>query len=241
MGTRITGSNDLLQPSQRPVKTFHMHDEYRKSAARYDSLLARPLRSIRRSIADVARRLHAESIIDLCCGTGEQLQMLTGKNLQLTGVDLSPAMLAVARKKRISAIRYLETNAADTGLPSDSFDIAMISFALHEKPASLRKDIFSEACRLTKETGTLIIADYAVVPGTITAGIFGNILIPLIERAAGVDHYHHYRDWMNRAAISGFLQRRQVTETSIISCHLQGCIQVRTAAIHTTEKSSYET
>ena len=222
-------------------KDFHMHDEYEKAAARYDSLLTRPLHSIRSSIAGFAISQQAKSIIDLCCGTGEQLQMLSGSNLQLTGVDLSPAMLAVARKKNKGAIKYLESDASATGLPSHSFDIAMISFALHEKPASLRSAIFCEAKRLVKKTGTLIIAEYSVTPAGILAALCGNILIPIIERSAGADHYRHYRDWMNKAAIGGFLQTSHTGSSILISSHLQGCIQIRSAQAYSTEKSSDET
>lgn len=78
-------------------------DEYHNTAAIYDLLFSRSLRSIRNNICTLISHYKAKDVIDLCCGTGEQLRMLSPKNMLLTGVDLSPAMLTRAREKALQA------------------------------------------------------------------------------------------------------------------------------------------
>ena len=110
-----------------------MKDEYRYTGALYDFLLSRPLRPIRFSIRSFTLENNHKRILDICCGTGEQLRLLEGNNLHLTGVDLSASMLREAKKKS-NEINYLcmdwSQPQIDHGL--NIIDCAIISFGLHE-------------------------------------------------------------------------------------------------------------
>lgn len=46
-----------------------------------------------------ARDPHASSVLDVACGTGEHLRCFAGRFPDVAGVELSPAMCAVARRK----------------------------------------------------------------------------------------------------------------------------------------------
>lgn len=59
------------------------------------------------------------SVLDLACGTGNMSLLLAQRGLQVTGVDGSPTMLAIARKK-----------LADEGLYADFVEADMRSFSL---------------------------------------------------------------------------------------------------------------
>ena len=52
------------------------------------------------------------------------------------------------------------------------------------------------------------------------------MLIPAIERAAGLDHYHNYRGWMTDGGIDGFLERNSPGKLSLIAPHFNGCIKI---------------
>lgn len=201
-------------------------DEYKNIAPRYDFLLSSAMRSLRNTICTYVKHCRARNIIDLCCGTGEQLRMLSQEDILLTGVDLSGAMLNQARSASPDSIHYLETDASHLPLPANEYDIVIISFALHEKPAFLHKKIFQEACRLVTYQGHIIIADYATVPTGIASWVTGKLIIPLIERFAGLDHYHNYRDWMAGGALEGFLQRQNPGKLSLVAPHSSGCSRV---------------
>lgn len=201
-------------------------DEYQKTAAVYDLLFSRALKSVRKNICTFLTYCQAADVIDLCCGTGEQLRMLSESDMHLTGVDFSQAMLNRARNTSPSSIHYLEADAAHVKLAQSSYDAVIISFALHEKNALQHTAIYHEACRLLRPGGHIIIADYVIPPSGFLPFLLGRILIQAIERAAGITHYHNYRDWMKNGALEGFLARRHPGRTTLIAPHCQGCIHL---------------
>lgn len=207
-------------------KIMQGRDEYQYTASIYDFLLSRGLSSIRNNIRTFLKYCGAKNVIDLCCGTGEQLRMLSNDDMLLTGVDLSRAMLARARDTSPSSIHYLETDATNLPLPDDEYDGVIISFALHEKSTFHHEAIFREACRLVKHDGHIIIADYSTPRSGYASFMVGKIFIPIIERAAGLNHYHNYRDWMNQGALEGFLQRKNPGKITFISPHSKECTRI---------------
>lgn len=205
-------------------------DEYHNTAAIYDLLFSRSLRNIRNNICTLISHYRAENVIDLCCGTGEQLRMLSRNDILLTGVDISPSMLARAREKSPESIHYLEADASQLPLPDASHDAVIISLALHEKTTLRNKAIFREACRLLRPDGHIVIADYSRPPSALSPLLLGKLVIPAIERMAGINHYHNYREWMTNGAIEGFLARENPGRTVLISPHFHGCIHLCAAS-----------
>jgi ubiquinone/menaquinone biosynthesis C-methylase UbiE len=201
-------------------------DEYQNTAAIYDFLFSRALREIRLNIRAVLTHCHAQNVIDLCCGTGEQLRMLASDDMLLTGADISQAMLAKARQTSPGAIHYLEADAGNLPFPDNGHDGVIISFGLHEKTALQHEAIFREACRLLSPDGNIIIADYCTPPAGFASQLMGRMLIPAIERVAGLNHYHNYRDWMANGGIDGFLKRQNPGKLSLIAPHFNSCVKL---------------
>lgn len=78
-----------------------------------------------------------DHVLDLACGTGlnfSHLRELVGDDGQVTGADLTPAMLDIARKlihaKGWKNVEVREADAAYLPFPDGSFDKVIISFAL---------------------------------------------------------------------------------------------------------------
>jgi ubiquinone/menaquinone biosynthesis C-methylase UbiE len=201
-------------------------DDYQNTAAIYDFLFSRVLKNIHETIRTCLAYNKAKNVIDLCCGTGQQLRHLTDQNMTLTGVDLSQAMLYQARKKSPEAIHYLETDAGDTQLPTGKYDGVIITFALHEKPESEHLAIFEEACKLLAPNGVILIADYCVPPEELSSQVMSNIAFQSVERLAGINHYHCYKDWMANGAVEGFLDTHNPGKLSLISEHYFGCVKL---------------
>lgn len=105
-------------------------------------------------------------ILDLCTGTGQSIIDIAERNpnAEITAIDLSPEMLEIAgqdiRKRNLSNIKTVLGDATDTKLPDNSFDIITISFVLHELPFDLAAKILSEAHRLLKDDGNLIVTEW---------------------------------------------------------------------------------
>ncbi len=100
----------------------------------------------KRRVARLALNLQpGERVLDLACGTGLNFRHLregVGERGRIVGVDLTPAMLEVARKV-IGAngwmnVEVRETDAAALPFPDASFDKVIMTFALHVIPDRMR-------------------------------------------------------------------------------------------------------
>lgn len=72
----------------------------------------------------------AESVLDLCCGTGNLTELIALNGYQVVGVDRSPAMIEQARKKadaHHSNIHYFVQDASKLQLPY-TFDLVVSLF-----------------------------------------------------------------------------------------------------------------
>src|SRR5947207_3233642 len=65
-------------------------------------------------------------VLEVCCGTGKLCRLLASEGYDMTGVDLSPQMIAEARKSAPD-IRFEAQNAANMEL-NDTFDAAFSFF-----------------------------------------------------------------------------------------------------------------
>jgi SAM-dependent methyltransferase len=77
-------------------------ESYGAFAYAYDQALGqRYFRAVRRLLTDVLDRYPSESMthLDVACGTGLAMPFFTSRGFVSTGVDFSPVMLNVARKR----------------------------------------------------------------------------------------------------------------------------------------------
>lgn len=107
-----------------------------------------------------------EAILDLGCSVGMSsfaLQALYPR-AAITGVDLSPYFLAIARyrsqQRSLSApLTWLHAPAEATGLPDACFDLVSAHLVFHELPQVAAIAILQEARRLLRPGGHLAIMD----------------------------------------------------------------------------------
>jgi ubiquinone/menaquinone biosynthesis C-methylase UbiE len=105
-----------------------------------------------------------DKIADLCSGTGKLTIMIgemMGDSGEVVGIEISPAQLRTAlRKRRPGIVSFLHGDASTTGYPDGYFDKTVISGALHELPQPVRSDVLSEAFRITRPMGRLVVTDH---------------------------------------------------------------------------------
>ncbi len=105
-----------------------------------------------------------ERMLDLACGTGivaRQAAPLIGSEGTLTGVDISPAMLAVARQLEPppgARIEWREGNALALDLPASSFDLVTCEHGLMFFPD--QKAAGREMSRVLVPGGRAVVSTY---------------------------------------------------------------------------------
>lgn len=206
-------------------------DQYLKIAPYYEMVIGRALFDLRRNIRTFINYQNHKKIIDVCCGTGRQLEMLSASDMKLFGVDMSKSMINEANHDL--GIKYKVINATKIDYPRESFDAVILSFALHEKNAEVGDTIAQICWNLVRPGGHLIIADFCHISKTLAGKFWGSCFIPLIEMAAGKEHYQHYTSWMKNGALESLIVDFQ-GKKRIISQHFGKAVTV-----YSVEKNRY--
>ncbi|MCP4722011.1 MAG: class I SAM-dependent methyltransferase [Desulfobacteraceae bacterium] len=180
-----------------------MKTDYDFSAKIYDPVLYLALRPIRIAVLNELLNHQDKKILDLCCGTGNQLKLLSKKGFKnLHCLDISTAMLKVANKGDYP-INIYNKEATKTGFENESFDIVIISFAIHEKNRNTQEKFIKEAHRLITQDGFILVIDYAFdnnTPEFVKKGI------GIIERLAGKEHYQNYKNYIQNNGLAGLMR-----------------------------------
>jgi ubiquinone/menaquinone biosynthesis C-methylase UbiE len=180
-----------------------MEHDYDVVAKIYDPALYLFLRSTRKTVLKELREHKEKSILDLCCGTGNQLKLLSKNGFKdLHGLDLSGSMLDVA-KKSCSTIDVYKEDAVETNFDKSLFDVVMISFAVHEKDRSTQCGMLKEVYRILKKDGLLLIVDFDFDSKTAKIGKMG---IAAIERMAGKEHYANFKNFIKNNGLSSLIK-----------------------------------
>lgn len=217
--------------SKDPI--FRKHDRYKASSyraynsymtERYDTLIWCRLGKIdrydRAVIAELGAQIESLSILDVGCATGRLLSSLAEAGAKrLSGVDLAPRILDVAREKLKSYPVEVELRSADVEdslpWPSESFDVATLTGVLHHlfRP----HDALAEINRVLRPGGRLIIIDPCFFP---PLREIMNIFLRIRP------HDGDYRFYSRRGAIrlldnegwTGIQSRKVASHSFLISC-----------------------
>lgn len=131
--------------------------------APFYNLMTLPLVKVRDQVVDFSGADKNSTILDIATGTGQQAFAFAKRGCDVTGVDLTESMLAIARKNNKGNNVNLERgDATHLRFEDNSFDVTCISFALHDMPLTIREKVLREMVRVTKPNGSIVIVDYAL-------------------------------------------------------------------------------
>ncbi|EFL24713.1 methyltransferase [Streptomyces himastatinicus ATCC 53653] len=150
----MTEPTDLLT-----TRTF-----YDTIADDYAEMFKNPLddmpldRAMLGAFADLVREGEAAGpVADLGCGPGRVTAYLHGLGLDVFGVDLSPGMLAVARREH-PELRFDEGQMTGLGLPDGALGGIVAYYSLIHTPAERLPAVLAEFHRLLAPGGNLLVA-----------------------------------------------------------------------------------
>lgn len=115
-------------------------------------------------LIEVARLQPGERVLDVACGTGVVTRLAAervGAAGSVTGLDVNPGMLAVARSETPAgaSIEWHEASAESMPLPDEAFDVVLCQMGLQFIPDELAA--LREMRRVLKSGGRV----YVTVPG----------------------------------------------------------------------------
>lgn len=157
----------------------------------YDFLLQPFIHHMRQKIVSTAQKYQAQSVVDMCCGTGHQLRYLQRSGIKASGLDLNPMMLQQAHKKNAASCK--EGDARHTDFPNHHFDLSMTTLSLHEMPIANAREIIAEMIRVTRPGGQLMLIDYDF---SNKSSVIMKTALKAIEFFVGGAHYRNFRKYL---------------------------------------------
>lgn len=108
--------------------------------------------------ADRLRPVHETAVVDLACGTGSAALAAAEAGAEVTGVDLTAELVAIAAERPgADAVRWVIADAAHTGLPDGGFGTVVSNMGIiFVEPTSL----VAEVSRLLEPGGVFAFSTW---------------------------------------------------------------------------------
>lgn len=133
----------------------------------YDGLVRVTMRDelLKRRLVEQARLDDARDILDLGCGTGTLTTIIkrAAPNAQVTGVDIDPRVLELARRNVAKAgvdVRLVAASVTDLPLQDHTFDRVLSSLVLHHLDTDEKRAALASALRVLRPGGELHVLDW---------------------------------------------------------------------------------
>jgi SAM-dependent methyltransferase len=97
-----------------------------------------------------------KTVLDLGCGTGENIVPLLERGARVIGMDISPDLIALAQQRLCNAGLEASLSAGDayaTGLPDESVDVIFCMALIHHLDINL---VRNEMWRVLRKGGAII-------------------------------------------------------------------------------------
>ena len=178
-----------------------------ESGSFYSTILDPILAPMRKRVTNEINA--SEKVIDIACGTGAQIFEISGIASVVAGIDLSESMINHAKKtcreKGISNAYFRVCDATNLkDFEPKSFDVAIMSLALHQFDPKLHSVILNEMKRVANR---IIIADYAVPLPENYAGTGSRVA----EFLAGHEHNRNFKQYYKLGGLDKILPANKLS------------------------------
>jgi SAM-dependent methyltransferase len=100
-----------------------------------------------------------QTVLDLGCGSGENLVALATRGAKVLGIDISPHLIRLAQQRLNNANKVASLKVAtayDTGVPDESLDVVFASAVLHHLDLPIVRE---EIRRVLRKNGRFILME----------------------------------------------------------------------------------
>ena len=129
---------------------------YQIYAPIYDRLFGIVMKKARQRSVDLLSLQPGDHLLIPGIGTGLDLAYISA-GVQVTGTDISPAMLSEAKRKSYEGLKLMEMDAQTLQFPDSSFDAVLLNLILSVVPDG--KKCLQEAWRVLRPSGRIAIFD----------------------------------------------------------------------------------
>lgn len=141
--------------------------KYRFLTGWFDALIGATTREgkIRRTVVELARICPKCRVLDVGCGTGTLALLVhsTNPGARVTGVDIDPEILEIARNKardQHAPVKFENAPANVLPFADREFDAVVSSLVFHHLPLAVKKGAFREIHRVLRPGGVFVLADW---------------------------------------------------------------------------------
>ena len=145
-------------------------DPYKKIARFYDRVFEPANSGLRNLGVRMYPPFEGMTVLDVGCGTGIHLERYQKAGCDVYGIDLSPSMLQVARKRLGERAHLFMGDASNMPYSNQTFDLILMTTVLHEMPEKARIAVINESKRILKRDGRILIIDFH--PGPILGNLY---------------------------------------------------------------------
>lgn len=199
--SKVTNNEQVIRDFDRIA---HLPDEHDSGNDRYDSFIVAALPAA------------AVRVLDVGCGTGRLMAKVDAPGRRIVGVDISPGMIARARKRNDASSRceFIAGDFLQLPLPEATFDCVVSAAALHHMPADR---VLVKMGAMLRPGGRLIIQDLRRTAGLVdfAAGVAVLVREALGRLAATGRPWpprHVRRAWADHAANDTYLSIAEAAE-----------------------------
>lgn len=169
--------------------------EFTRAADSYESSNAGIYNLCKKDYPDILEEVKREPFSDLLdagCGTGPMLSLLSDEfpSKHFTGVDLTPKMIDVAKRKQLPNVTFVCGDCEDLPFDTDAFDVIICSQSFHHYPNP--QNFFHSVRRCLRPGGRLILRDM-LIPGRVLHWFCNKVELPLLNRLGYGDVYCYNR------------------------------------------------
>lgn len=169
-----------------PNETDRVRQIFNKQAPKYDRSMARFERLFFSGNREWACSQAEGDVLEIAAGTARNLDQYP-EGVRLTGIELSPEMAELGRKRAEDLGRVIDMRVGDAealDLPDESFDTVVCTYGLCTIPDD--RAAVREAKRVLRPGGRLLLAEHVRSPNLVVRTI-QRLIDPLAHRFGG-DH-----------------------------------------------------
>ncbi len=177
----------------------------------YSNIVDPLLKNVRREVIQVSGAGPGKKVLDVCCGTGDQVFYYGKTGAEAVGIDKRMEMIETAEtrgeKESIKNVSFVKADAANIPFPDNFFDIASVSLGLHEMEREERYKAVAEMKRVTKKEGILIFIDFiSPLPKNLLS-----VILTTVEYLAGRQNYECFKQYLKGGGLPTIMEKHRLS------------------------------